>query len=520
MNPTDHPDRTSKVPFFTFSSTLDQQEAELAHNPLMRRFEASRATLGVDRYRPAYHYVNPERTLNDPNGLCFWQGRWHLFYQAYPPEDTRQHWGHAVSDDLVHWRDLPYAIYPDPENCCFSGATLVEEDRVISMYHGTEVGNMVAVSDDPLLLNWEKLTGAPVIPMLNPDGSRPPYRVFDPCIWKKGGLYYSLSGGTQPAGPDSQFKPADFLFRSADLINWEYLHPFVAGDVFSRVGDDGACPYFWPIGDQHILFTFSHMSGGQYLIGDYDLDADQFIATAHGRANFGPFGPSGVHAPSATPDGRGGVTVIYNMNHGRPIEGWNHIMTLPRRMTQRGRNTVTVEPIETIESLRTDHRHLDSFDLPANRETRVESVVGNTLEVQMVIEPGPAQVFELNVLQSNDGEEITRIQFFRDRGFVNRGHRDGPKHSLVSIDTSRSSLSPDAACRAPETAPISLEPDEALTLQVFIDRSVVEVFVNQQVVLAVRVYPDRPDSTGVSLVSRGSPSRVRSLDAWQMKSVY
>ena len=68
-----------------------------------------------------------------------------------PPEDPRQHWGHAISKDLIHWRDLPYAIYPDPEECCFSGASLVEKDRVIAMYHGTKVGNMVAVSSDPLL---------------------------------------------------------------------------------------------------------------------------------------------------------------------------------------------------------------------------------------------------------------------------------------------------------------------------------------------------------------------------------
>ena len=179
-------DRTSRVPRFTFSGGLDEQEAQLETNPLIRRFAESRQALARDPYRPAYHYVNPEHTLNDPNGLCFWQGRWHLFYQAYPPEDPRQHWGHAVSNDLVHWRDLPYAIYPDPEECCFSGATLVEQDRVIAMYHGTKAGNMVAVSSDPLLLNWEKVAGKPVIPILNPDGSAPPYRVFDPCIWKEG----------------------------------------------------------------------------------------------------------------------------------------------------------------------------------------------------------------------------------------------------------------------------------------------------------------------------------------------
>ena len=88
---------------------------------MVRRMAASRKAMEDDPHRPLYHFVSPENTLNDPNGLCFWQGRWHLFYQGYPPEDPRPHWGHAISDDLVHWRDLPYAIYPDPEECCFSG---------------------------------------------------------------------------------------------------------------------------------------------------------------------------------------------------------------------------------------------------------------------------------------------------------------------------------------------------------------------------------------------------------------
>jgi beta-fructofuranosidase len=146
----------SPVPQYTFSTTLEEQEAELKSNPLLLRMNESRKKMAKDPHRPIYHYVNPEGRLNDPNGLCFWKGNWHLFYQAYPPEYPRQHWGHAISKDLINWRDLPLAIYPGPERAVFSGATLVEENRVIAMYHGTEVGNMVAVSSDPLLLNWER----------------------------------------------------------------------------------------------------------------------------------------------------------------------------------------------------------------------------------------------------------------------------------------------------------------------------------------------------------------------------
>jgi beta-fructofuranosidase len=148
---------------------------------VLERFAESRRRLSADPYRPVYHFVSPEGLLNDPNGLCFWRGNWHLFYQGYPPEDR-----------------------------CFSGEVLVEDDRVIAMYHGVGAGNMVAVSSDPLLLQWEKLTGQAVIPVTSPDGSPLPYDVFDPCIWKRDGLYYSLSGGSLPHAPSGRKTLAEF----------------------------------------------------------------------------------------------------------------------------------------------------------------------------------------------------------------------------------------------------------------------------------------------------------------------
>ena len=535
------PDFKSLVPQYKFADTLAEQEAQFKVNPLLQRMIASRIEKAGDPHRPFYHYVNPENTLNDPNGLCFWQGRWHLFYQGYPPEDPRQHWGHAVSDDLIHWRDLPYAIYPDPEECCFSGATLVEDSRVIAIYHGTQAGNMVAVSSDPLLLNWEKLTGKAVIPILKQDGSPQPYTVFDPCIWKKDGVYYALSAGTLPDGPAGKRVAADFLFRSKDLKRWDYLHPFTEDDRFTLVGDDGACPYFWPIGDRHILLFCSHMSGGQYLLGDYDKGRDKLVVTSGGLFNFGPITPSGMHAPSATPDGHGAVVVIFNMNPGMPTEGWDQIMTLPRRLTLAGDGELRMEPAGDIESLRYDHRHVGSTALPANREVVLEGIEGKAMELNVEIDPMSAPAVELNVLRSPDKEEFTRIAFFKDRGFrvshavqsgallasgqpvVARHGQPRPvpvRESLLTLDSSYSSTLPDALSRAPETAPVRIESDEPLQLRIFIDRSVVELFANGKQCVAVRVYPGREDSAGVSLRAQGDSAELRSLDAWQMKSIY
>ncbi|HRJ41950.1 MAG: glycoside hydrolase family 32 protein [Caldilineaceae bacterium] len=519
-SPTDN--YISLVPHYTFAQTLAEQEAQLAVNPLLARLQRARQALAEDPYRPFYHYVNPESTLNDPNGLCYWQGRWHLFYQAYPPEDSRQHWGHAVSDDLIHWRDLPYAIYPNPEECCFSGSALVEDDRVIAIYHGTKHGNIVAVSDDPLLLNWEKLTGQAVIPIASADGTPLPYRIHDPCIWRKDGVYYALSNGRD------WWRPLDYLFRSEDLIHWDYLHPFVEGDRFTLPGDDGACPYFWPIGERHILLYFSHHSGGQAFLGDYDSVRDKFQVSSHHKFNFGAIGPGGVHAPSATPDGEGGVVVIFNMNEAKPTQGWNQIMSLPRRLTLLGPDTLAIEPTGDVESLRRAHSQVKDLPLPANQEILLDGIAGNALEILAEIDAGGASSVEMCVLRSPGPEEYTRIVFFPQRGYwewesygdEGRSGRKAARESLVSIDTTYSSTLPDVRARPPETGPVYLPPGEALRLRVFVDKSVVELFVNDRLSLAVRVYPGRADSIGVSLRAQGQDAHLRRLDAWQMQNIY
>ena len=520
------PDYTSKVPQFTYATTLEEQKAQLKTNPLLLRFKESRKKLAEDPHLPLYHFVSPENRLNDPNGLCFWQGKWHLFYQAYPPEDSRQHWGHAISEDLIHWEDLPIAIYPNPEYKVYSGSALVEEDRVIAMYHGLRAGNMVATSSDPLLLNWEKVAGKAVIP-LTENSADLPYSVFDPSIWKKDGVYYSMSGGVAD-GPSGRQVVSNYLFKSKDLENWEYVHEFIEGDRFTELGDDGACPYFWPIGDRYILPFFSHVSGGQYYLGDYDKKRDKFAVTNHGKFNFGASRPGGVHAPSAAPDGKGGVIIIFNMNKAKPTIGWDQIMSLPRRLTLLNGETLGQEPAGDIESLRYNKQTVPSRTLPANKEIVLNNISGNAMEILAEIDPKDAPMVELNILRSPNKEEFTRIAFFKKRG----GHqgrnynRPRPKTwkpeftSLLTIESSYSSILPDVLSRAPETAPIKLEDGETLKLRIFIDKSVVEVFVNGRQCVAMRVYPGLKESVGVSLRSQGKESELISLEAYQMKGIY
>lgn len=517
-------DYTSKVPRFTFGSKPEEQEEQLKDNLLIKRFRKSRAELSVDKHRPFYHFISPEGKLNDPNGLCFWNGKWHLFFQAYPPEDPRQHWGHAVSDDLIHWRDLPYAIYPVPEEMVFSGSTWVEDKRVIAMYHGVNAGNMVAISDDPLLLNWTKLSDKAVITAPDPSEGLP-YSPWDPNIWKKGDKYYSLMGGNLYTGPGGKKIRANFLFESADLLSWRYLHPFVENDRYSLIGDDGSCPYFWPIGEngKYILLYFSHKSGGKYLIGDYDQVNDKFNVTDGGNFNHGPASRGGVHAPSAYPDGEGGVVAIFNMNTGKEIGEGNYteLMTLPWRLTLDENEKLQISPVGDYASLRAAHTAVAETKLPANKEIVLSGISGNAMEIDLTLDPMDASAIELNVLRSPGKEEYTRITFYCDGGYLNRDY-SGPavRISAISIDNLHSSVSDKVDFRIPETADVQIKEGELVRLHIFIDCSIVEVFVNDCQCVALRAYPERDDSKGVSIMSHGRDAVLKSMESWRMKSIY
>ncbi len=492
----------SVTPKFAFAETLHEQEEQLKNNPLMLRFAASRLKHAADPYRPAYHFVSPESRLNDGNGLCFWQGRWHLFYQGYPPDEfpdvkdtykRRQHWGHVVSDDLVHWRDLPYAIYPGIERMCFSGGTLVEENRVSAYYLGINAGQMLATSSDPLLLNWKQQR---IETSHSGDGD----------IWKQGDKYIGLVGGMR-------------LSSSDDLVNWKKLGRMVDhNSPFARECDDASCPNFHPIEDKHILLCFSHKKGGQYLLGDYDPANLKFIPYAHGRFNRGWVMPGSVHAPSSASDDKGRLYNIFNINTGKgSADDWDHVMSVPQRLSLDSHKQLKIEPVAALNSLRGAHQQIGRTVLTANKDIVFDAIKGNSMELEVDISPQDSGLVQLSVLRSPDAEERTTITFY------NHDHKLGNWYatpSVIVLDGSQSSIRGDVDMRPLERATLGKGRNEPLKLRIFIDRSIVEVFANGKQYLAMRVYPDRSDSLGVSIRAQGQDAVLNKLDAWQMKAIW
>ena len=286
------------------------------------------------------------------------------------------------------------------------------------------------------------------------------------------------------------------------------------------------------------------MSGGQYLLGEYDKKNDKFHSKSHGLFNFGPSNPSGLHAPSAIPDGKGGIVVIFNMNPGKKNHQkddlvnkyWGQIMTLPRRISLNKKNQLTIEPHGNIESLRLEQNKIGPMKLPANKEIVLNGIEGNSMELSVELNHKNAPMIEINVLRSPKKEEFTRISYFNKRGFkyqssvqnnnksvnvMSSALAELVRHeSVISVDTSYSSILPDVLSRAPESAPISLGEEESIKLRVFVDKSILEVFVNDIQCVSVRVYPSLKDSTGVSLRSQGKDAELISLNSWQMKSIF
>lgn len=490
----------SPTPKQVFSETLAEQEKELKTNELMLRFAESRKRLATDPYRPVYHFTSPESCMNDPNGLCFWQGCWHFFYIAMPPDefpnpaDIIKRWhrtsiGHAVSNDLIHWQDLPYAIHPGIEKACYSGGFLVEKDRVVTFYPGIGAGQMVAIADDPLLLNWDKM---------GPVNSG----VGDSCIWKEGNTYYGLVGRS--------------LWTSKDLTHWQGRGSFLTSLPFIRHDDEGSCPEFRLIGDKYILSFFSHANGGQYFLGDYDKTHHRFTPYHHARFNHGTVAPGGVHAPRMGEDGKGGLFNILNFNHGKHSDDWDQVMSLPQRLTLGPDKLLRIEPIAAAASLRGKHQHVGETAMPANKEIVLKEIEGNTMELEVEIDPRNARWVQLNVLRSPGAEEQTSITFYNHDKRLAFWY-DTP--GKVVLDGSRSSTLSDVWLRPPEQV-VMQRGGEPLRLRVFIDRSVVEVFVNERQYLAMRVYPGREDSIGVSLRAQGQDAILKKLNAWQINSIW
>ncbi len=507
-------------PFYFESLQVEGDEEIMETKALseLQPLRQSRESLAGDPYRPLYHLSSPIKKMWDPGGFCEWDGKYHLFYISQGGK------GHAVSEDMVHWRDLPKI----PAIGGMTGQMITTETQALmTVFSGS--GVQLASSKDPWLMDWEKHTALPVSQL---DGYQQP---IDSCIWEEDDSYFIAvrkqrwDQGLYHLRGD---KPELTVFRSEDLESWEFDGQLLREDNYTQSGDDFACPNFLPVGrDRHLLLWFNHPRGAMYLIGKYDKSKQEqkFVPEFHGRMSYGPVLLGTLHAPSAFVDSAGRCFTIFNVSENRPHPGgWIGTMSLPRRISLQQDYPrdpaaakqssffcpLRIEPPAALETLRFDPVETGGIGIPAHDELVVSGVEGKAIEIEAVIDPENAREVGLRVLRSPDGKEQTTIRFYAD-GW---GRADAARK--LSIDVSESSLAPDVKARIPEMGPLYLGDGEPLRLRVFVDRSIVEVFANDRQCLTIRAYPTRDDSSQVSVFARGSDAKLVSLRAWQMRSIW
>lgn len=488
--------------------------------PMVTEARALRHTFVADPHRPQFHFLAPAHWLNDPNGLIQWQGRMHLFYQYNPngPFHGSIHWGHAISDDLVHWQDLPVALTPTPGGCdsdgCWSGSAVDNQGTPTLIYSGVspQVVCLATSSDD--LVTWRKHAANPVIagpPAHLKIASGGHFR--DPFVWRADGQW-RLVMGSKSAGVGGLV----LLYKSSDLLHWEYVGPILQGDITQTepfwTGAMWECPNLLDFGQRQALVISTQNELGDLLYVFYvsgRFDGQHFIPDVQDILVHG--GRQGCfYAPQVTraDDGRHLMWGWLREERSQAAfmeAGWAGVMSLPLVVSMELGGQMCVEPAAELAALRRDHQHWGDLDLPDGSAWPLDSALGDSLEIIAQFELPDDGEFGLDVRATPDGQETTRIVV-------------QPAEQQVVILRDRSSLDPDPD-KTPCAAPIRSTANGVITLHIFLDRSVLEVFVNGGLSsMAARIYPTRRDSIGLNLFSRGAAVRLKSLDVWRLEAIW
>lgn len=431
-----------------------------------RRLNARR-----DPQHPRLHFTSPANWMNDPNGLIFWRGYYHLFYQYNPFEPAwgNIHWGHAISKDMLHWKHLPIALAPDPNGPdaggCFSGCAVDHDGTPTLLYTGVYPETQcLAVSHTPDLAKWQKHP-RPVIAAPPPGLSLEGFR--DPCVWKEGREWCMVIGsGFKDVGG------AVLLYRSKDLLDWIYSGILFQGDAQVRkplwTGTMWECPSFFRLGEKWVLILSTCASEGPLYTLYYTGKFQNGRFTPDGDPCFLDFGAGGCYyAPQTFLDEHSRRVIIGWLREARSTAeqahaGWSGAMSLPRVLSLKNDALVCSEPLESLSTLRRDHEILSMTNLKS------QIITGSCMELWISLPPHPETWSGITLTTDDGSGAVIKIGFDSSR-------------SLAMVDCSQ-------AGGLVSEAPADNDPDSGLTLHVFVDGSVLEVYVNDLWPISARYY--------------------------------
>ncbi|MCT9870707.1 glycoside hydrolase family 32 protein [Paenarthrobacter aurescens] len=485
--------------------------------------------------RPILHYTARNTWLNDPNGLVFHQGVYHLFYQNNPLDNVwgNMSWGHATSEDLLHWTEHPVAIACDQHEDVFSGSVVVDEGNttgfgtaenpaLVAIYtsafkegaglEGIQAQSLAFSTDAGM--TWSKYAGNPVL-------NRGSAHFRDPKVFRHegdAGSYWVM------VAVEAQHQQV-VLYRSADLKDWQYLSTFGPANA---TGGEWECPDLFPLpvdgNPDHIKWILvvninpgavAGGSGGQYFVGHFDgvqftADTDSLVAGEDGPTDLRQclwldWGRDYYAAVSFSnvPDNRRimiGWMNNWDYANSLPTSPWRSSMSLARELelvTINGLPRLVQLPVLSAGPGR-PLRTLTDVELHDATVTLPDADPDSMQVIDAEIVPGASRTVALKLLAAAGDGPATVLRF------------DAATSTLTLDRRNSGNTAFHEKFASAESAAVALE-DGVLKLRVIIDHGSVEVFAQGgKVTLTDLVFPS-PGSVGTELSVKGGAATVRKL---------
>jgi fructan beta-fructosidase len=483
-------------------------------------------------WRPQFHFTPPKNFMNDPNGLIYYKGEYHLFYQ-YNPQGTEwghMSWGHAVSPDMLHWKNLPLAI-PEVSGryMIYSGSAVVDWHNasglcasadaeapscMIAIYTaaGANVQRQHLAFSNDRGRTWKEYEGNPIADLNQPDFRDPKVFRYEP---EKKWVMVAVLADERKA----------VFFDSRDLKNWIFRSSFEIGgndkgqwecpDLFELPVDGNPKNKKWVLIVNRNPGAPAGGTGTRYFVGSFD--GIHFVnETRAGKELWADYGKDfyATNSFSDLPpkDGRRiwiGWISNWQYANREPTVIWRGGQSLPRELSlARFPDGIRLvqKPIAETKSLRErEFLHLSNLSVPmAMQAMHSANVRGETLEIEAELAPGDAKEIGFRLRKGGTEETVLGVT---------------PENKEVFVDRTRSgevSFAPEFPARHKA----GVRQSSLVKLHIFMDRSSVEVFVNDgEMVMTDRIYPS-PGSDGIELYSNEGRGKVLSLSIWKLGSIW
>jgi len=511
------------------------------HNNLVPKIsyeeiKIDRAPYKNDPNRPQYHAIPPGNWMNEPHAPLYYNGKYHLTYQHNPtgPYWHQIHWGHWASDDLVHWYDVPEAIFPgndtvSPDGIWSGSATFDKSGIPVYFYtfgNWSKVLNQgVALAfpkdpKDPNLTEWIK--DQKTLITQNPDqGLQGEFR--DPFAWrdKENNKWYLLVGsGIKDKGGTA------WLYESDDFKKWDLKGPFYLCNYskYPFLGSIWELPVFLPIGkydngETKYVMIVSPKGLNQnvevyYWLGKFDKTNYKFIPDNE-EPQYWDYGVRRFIGPSGMIDPKTGRVLIFAISAGGNGPGWSGNASFPAHIFLDKNGNLGVKPIEELKSLRKKQLISLSNQSLAEANQQLKDIKGDMLEIMVELESDAGQ-YGIKIKKSPDGKEETVIMY----DAINKKLKaDISKSSLRASGFQRNTFQ-GTDKRDSIIGRFDLA-GESFRLHIFIDKALVQTYANDQKTITTWAYPTLEESKGLEIWSAdGKDVKVKSMQVWEMKSIY